>query len=82
MSAYRYLLFVMGVILVALLGAFMMTVTTPAIDLLNAYSTTEASSTGIMWYTEFIELLPLVLFLLLAFMFVYGITLRRGGVRR
>lgn len=80
MSAYRALLFVSGVILVAVLGAFMLRIARPAIDMMNVYSTTEASATGIGWYTAFIDLLPFVLLLLLGFMFIYGVITRRGGV--
>lgn len=81
MSAYRYLVFVFGVVLVAVLGAFMMEIITPTIDLLNAYSSTPESATGIGWYESFTGLIPLVMLLLLAFMFLYGIVVRRGAVR-
>jgi uncharacterized BrkB/YihY/UPF0761 family membrane protein len=82
MSAYRYLLFVSGVILVALFGAFMLEIMTPTIDMLNTFSSTPESATGIGWYAEFVDLLPLVMLFLLAFMFLYGVVVRRRGVGR
>lgn len=81
MSAYRYLIFVMGTILVALLGAFMMTIINPTLGMLNSYSSSPESATGIMWYSSFVDLLPLLMIMLLGFMFIYGIVVRRGRVR-
>lgn len=81
MSAYRYLIFVFGVVLVAVLGAFMMEIITPVTAMLNSYSSTQASATGIGWYESFTGLIPLVMLLLLAFMFLYGVVVRRGRVR-
>lgn len=77
MSAYRYLEFVIGIVIVAVLGAVVNEFVLPIIDTTDAYSTTPESSTGLTWYSEFWDWMPLWVSLLLAFMFIVGIVLRR-----
>lgn len=77
MSAFKWLAFTVGIPLIAVLYALMMEFVNPAIQISRDYSTSEYSSTGIDWYANFIDLLPFILLVLLAFMLVVGIIVRR-----
>lgn len=81
MSAYRYLIFVLGVILTAVLGSFLYTIVNPIEQQMSQFSTTTESATGVEWFGQFMDIFPMVLLLLLMFMLIYGIVLRRRGVR-
>jgi len=82
MSAFKYLVFVLGTILVAIYGAIMLEIIRPAITQMNAHSSTAASSTGIDWFASFVEFLPLVLLALLAFALIVSIVVRRQSTTR
>ena len=82
MSAFKWLAFALGIPLTAGLLAVMYEFVNPAIDIMHQYSTSETSATGIQWYEQFISLMPLVVLLLLAFMLVVGIVVRRRSVPR
>lgn len=77
MSAYKWLVFAAGMPIIAVLLAIMYEFIYPAIDLANEYSTSQESATGIQWYTDFVNLLPLIVILFLAFMLLVGIINRR-----
>lgn len=80
MSAYKWLAFAFGIPLLAVIYAIMNEVTQPAIGMLNKYSSSEASAQGITWYAQFWEWLPLVLLMLLGFMVIVAVIVRRRSV--
>jgi len=80
MSAFNYLRFVVGIPLFAVLLAFMYEITVPAEPLLRGFSTTQESSTGIDWYYQFMDFLPLVVLLLAAFALLVAVVVRRRRV--
>lgn len=82
MSAYRYLAFVVGVGVLAVLGAVLNEFVLPVIEVMRGQSTTEASSQGIEWYAQAWDWMPLVVLLLLVLMLLLGIMLRRRAVVR
>lgn len=77
MSAFKWLVFGVGLPVIAVLLAIMYEFVYPAIDLMSEYSTSQESATGIQWYTDFMNFLPLIILLLLAFMLLVGIINRR-----
>jgi len=80
MSAFKWLRFTVGMVILSVLLAFIYSFTNPAIPLLREYSTSSVSATGIDWYEQWLGLLPLMTLLLLAFMLIVGIVLRRRSV--
>lgn len=80
MSSFKWLAFALGVPLAAVLIAFVYEFTSPAVDLLNQYSESSASSQGITWYSQFLDFLPLIVLLLLGLMVVVAIITRRERV--
>ncbi len=82
MSAYRYLVFVFGVGIVAVTGAFLNEFVTPVIDITRSQSTTQASSQGIDWFATAWNWMPLVVLILLVFALLVGIMVRRRAVVR
>lgn len=77
MSAYRYLEFVIGIVIVGALGVVVNEFVLPIISMGNTYSTTQESATGLQWYSEFWTWMPLWIALLLTVAFIVGIVLRR-----
>jgi len=80
MSAYRYLTFVIGIPFLAILLSVVYEFIWPAIDIMNQFSNSTASSTGIQWYTDFVNWLPAVVLALLAFTLIVAVVVRRGRV--
>lgn len=78
MSAYRWLAFVVGIGVVAALGAVLTEVVLPTIEIANQHSTTPESAQGISWYATAWEWMPLIVLILLMFMLFVGIIVRRG----
>lgn len=77
MSAYYYLQFVAGIVLVGLLGIVVNEFVLPIINISTKYSTTPESSTGIEWYSQFWAWMPLWILLLLVLSFVAALVVRR-----
>jgi len=80
MSAFKWLAFAVGFVLMAVLYSIFTEFVRPAITVLEGLSSTEASAQGITWYAQFWDWLPLILLLMLAFMIVVGIIVRRRSV--
>lgn len=80
MSAFKWLAFTFGFVLIAVVYSILTEFVRPGIDVLNSLSTTQASSQGIAWYSQFWDWLPLILLLLLAFLIVVGVIVRRRSV--
>lgn len=81
MSAYKWLKFAAGVPIAAALLAVVYEFTNPATGVLETYSTTPESATGVQWYGDLMTWLPLIVLLLLAFMVIVAIITRRRSVR-
>jgi predicted outer membrane lipoprotein len=77
MSAFKWLAFVLGVILAAVVGAIINELVLPTIDIMRTQSTTAASSQGITWYETFWTWMPLVVLMLLVFALFVGVIVRR-----
>jgi len=77
MSAFRWLKFVLGIGVVAALGSILTEVVLPTIAIARTHSTTEASSQGLDWYAQGWNYMPLIALLLLVFMLLVGIIVRR-----
>jgi predicted outer membrane lipoprotein len=77
MSAFKWLAFVLGVILAAAVGAIINELVLPTIEIMNTQSTTAASSQGIAWYETFWTWMPLVVLMLLVFALFVGVIVRR-----
>lgn len=82
MSAYRWLAFAVGVPLSALLIGVVYRFAYPAVDVASQYSTSDASTQGLAWYTTILDWLPFVVLLLLAFMVIVAVIVRRRRVVR
>jgi quinol-cytochrome oxidoreductase complex cytochrome b subunit len=82
MSAFKYLVYVVGVVVVAVFGAVLNEFVTPFLNQASAQSTTQASATGITWFTQFWTWIALVALLLLAFALIVGVVNRRQQVIR
>lgn len=82
MSAYKWLSFAVSLPVVAVLIAFVYEFAYPAIDISRDLSTSEASSTGILWYEQFLNWLPFIVLALLGFALFVGVVNRRHGVDR
>lgn len=80
MSMYRYLAFVIGTALVAIVAAFATEFVLPMLDIARAQSTTAASAQGITWYSQTWNWLPLILLFLLVFSLIVAIVVRRQRV--
>lgn len=80
MSAFKYLVFVLGVILVAVYGSIMVEVINPLVSQTQGQAETEAAQTGVMWLDSFVGFIPLVLLGLLVFALIVGIVVRRNAV--
>lgn len=77
MSAFRWLVFTIGVALAAVVGAIVNEFVLPTLDIARTHSTTQASSQGITWYATFWEWIPLLVLFLLGFALFVGIIVRR-----
>lgn len=77
MSAFKYLAFVTGVVLVAVFGAFLNEFVLPFITATQTHSTTQASSKGVQWFSQFWEWIALLSLLLLAFALIVAVVNRR-----
>lgn len=77
MSAARWLAFAVGIVVVAAVGSLLNEFVLPLIAVANSQSTTQASSTGIEWYSTAWEWMPLVVLFLLGFTLLVGIIVRR-----
>lgn len=82
MSAFKYLIYVSGVVLVAAFGAILNEFVDPFLSQASAHSTTAASSTGVLWFQQFWAWIPLVALFLLAFALIVGVVNRRNQVIR
>jgi hypothetical protein len=82
MSAFKYLIYVSGVVLVAAFGAILNEFVTPFLMAASTHSTTAASSTGVTWFQQFWTWIPLVALFLLAFALIVGVVNRRNQVIR
>ncbi|MFB6198675.1 MAG: hypothetical protein ABEI52_10470 [Halobacteriaceae archaeon] len=82
MSAFKYLMFLLGVILVAVLGSILNAFVQPLLPLLEAHATSQAAQTGVSWYKQFWNWVPFITLGLLLFMLIIGIVNRRRGVVR
>lgn len=80
MSAFKYLVFVLGVILVAVYGSIMLEVINPLVSHTQGQAETQAAETGAMWLDSFVGVIPLVLLGLLVFALIVGIVVRRNAV--
>lgn len=80
MSAFQYLKFVIGVVLMAAFGAVLNEAISPTLDLASSQSTSAEAATGVQWFQQFWNWAPLVILLLLVFMLVVGIVRRRNQV--
>jgi len=81
MSAFKWLAFVLGIPITALLYAFTREITGPAVGYAREYSTSQASAQGLTYYEQFLAWLPLVILGLLGFMLLVAVVNRRGRVR-
>lgn len=81
MSAFKYFVFVIGVVLVAVYGALLHEIINPMLDFTATRSTSEASATGLDWLSQFFEWFALLALLLLVFALIVGIVNRRSEVR-
>jgi membrane protein required for beta-lactamase induction len=84
MSAFRWLVFALGIPITALLLAFVYRFTNPALEELRDLSSSPESAQGIQWYSQFLDFLPLVVLGLLSFAVIVAVITRRervGGVR-
>jgi hypothetical protein len=80
MSAFRWLVFVLGVIVIATFGAILNEIVLPTISMTQSLSSTQASATGATWLSQAWTWMPLIVMLLLMFGLVYGIVVRRRSV--
>lgn len=80
MSAFKWLIFSIGFVLLAVLYSIFTEFVRPAITVLEGLSSTDASAQGIAWYAQFWDWLPLILLLLISFMIVVGVIVRRRSV--
>lgn len=80
MSAYRYLIFVGQLILVAVFGSVILYLLNPVLPMLRTVSSSQASATGVSWFSEFVGLIPIVMLFLVVFSLLYGIVVRRGRI--
>jgi flagellar biosynthesis protein FlhB len=81
MSAYNYLVFVIGVVLVAIYGSILTEFIDPMLAFTADRSTTAASATGQQWASQFFDFFALLSLLLLIFALIVAIVNRRRGVR-
>jgi len=81
MSAFRWLAFVLGIPITAVLYAFIREFTEPTIGLARSLSTSQTSAQGITYYEQFMAWSPLIILALLGFMLVVAIVNRRSEVR-
>lgn len=82
MSAYKWLQFVIGVVIVAALGAVLNEFVLPVIDVARSQSTTQASSEGIQMYADTWNWMPGIALFLLVFMLLVAIVVRRRSAVR
>jgi glucan phosphoethanolaminetransferase (alkaline phosphatase superfamily) len=82
MSAFRWLAFVAGVVLSAVLAAIMTELVLPTLDITRGLASTQASNQGITWMQQIWNWMPLVILLLLAFGLLIAITVRKRQVVR
>lgn len=81
MSAFKWLAFVLGIPITALLYAFTREFTGPLTGYARDFSTSQASAQGLTYYEQFLAWLPLLILALLGFMLLVAIVNRRGRVR-
>lgn len=80
MSAFKWLQFVFGVVIVAMLGAVLNEFVLPVIDISRSQSTTTASQAGINMYADIWTWIPGIALFLLVFILVVAIVVRRRAV--
>jgi len=78
MSAFKYFVFVMGIVLVAVFAAILNEFVRPLLDMASRHSSTTASATGIEWASQAWTWMPLVVLLLLVFALIVAVVIRRG----
>ena len=78
MAAFVYLAFVLGIVLVAVVGSILAEVYNPVLDLAADSAGTPEAATGVAWAQSFFELMSLVLLGLLVFILIVGIVVRRN----
>lgn len=81
MSAFKYLVFVIGVVLVAAYGAILTEFINPFLGQTDAQSTSEASAKGLEWANAFFDWFALLALALLVFALIVGVVNRRNQVR-
>jgi len=81
MSAYKWLKFAVGVPIAAILLSIVYRITNPVTDVLSVHTTSTASQTGLSWYNQALNWLPLMVLMLLAFMVIVAIITRRRRVQ-
>lgn len=80
MSAFLYLAFVMGIVVLAVYGAVMAEVYVPMNEATQGVAESPEAATGATWLTDFFGFLPLVVLGLVVFAFVVGLVVRRNRV--
>lgn len=80
MAAFIYLAFVLGIVLVAVVGSVLTEVYNPIIDQSATHATSAEAATGVMWIESFFDLLPLLMMGLLVFILIVGVVVRRNRV--
>jgi len=82
MSAFRYLIFVAGVVLVAVIGAVANQFVTPLLTQASDHATSGYAQDGVAWMTQLWDFVALILLALLVFGLLVGIIIRRRSVTR
>jgi len=80
MSAFRYLIFVVGVVLAALFGAVLNQFANPLLSQASEQATSGYATTGVGWMQEIWNLMPVIVLALLVFGLLVGTIVRRRRV--
>lgn len=80
MSAYKWLVVIAALPIAAVLIGLMNAITNPMVDMLNTYSTSQASAQGVAWYGTLLDWMPFVVLALFAFAVVVAVITRRRRV--
>jgi len=83
MSAFRYLIFVAGVVLAALFGAVLNQFANPLLTQTSESASSAYAATGVGWMQDIWALMPVIVLALLVFGLLVGTIVRRNvpGVR-
>jgi len=83
MSAFRYLVFAGGVVLVAVFGAVLLEFINPLMSMASEQASSQYATTGTTWMESIVDLIPLIGLALLVFGLLVGTIVRRNapGVR-